>query len=26
VGELLQLIAESIPQPAAITRPMQVAI
>ncbi len=26
VGELLQLIAESIPQPAAITRPLQVAI
>ncbi len=26
VGELLQLIAESISQPAAITRPMEVAI
>ncbi len=26
VGEMLQLIAESIPQPAAITRPMTVAI
>jgi hypothetical protein len=26
VGELLQLIAESIPYPGALTRPMQVAI
>jgi len=26
VGELLQLIAESIPHPAAAARPMQVAI